>query len=240
METEEVEGTQPKVVIDGVEYATWEEAQARIDEKSRAADEKFRKASDVRQAAASQFEEAERLRKQAEEAQRFSQPNGQDLPDPSMDADGFVTAKIREALTPYQQAITNIGAAYQDLQAKYNTIAAKSSGVDVEAVRQRVREKFADEPATVAMILNSPKLMAEQQQVMEAELYSNDISRLRKEKEAAKQRNLIESGASGESGTGPKVPSAKDFAGMSSDEQQKWIDRAIDDPAIAEAIVAKG
>jgi hypothetical protein len=240
METEEVEGAQPKFVIDGVEYATYEEAQARIDEKSRTADAKFRDASEARQAAASQYEEAERLRRQAEEAQRFSQPNGQELPDPSTDADGFVTAKIQEALKPYQQAMTQVGAAYQDLQAKYNAIAAKSSGVDVDAVRQRVREKYADEPATASMILASPKLMADQQQIMEAEIYSDDISRLRREKEAAKQRNQIESGASGEGGTGPRVPSPKDFAGMSSEEQQKWFDKAQDDPAIAEAIFSKG
>jgi len=228
METdEELESTQPKFVVDGVEYGSYEEAQARLDEKSKAADAKFREAAEVRQSAASQFEEFERQRQQAQDAQRFSQPNGTELPDPSTDADGFVTAKIQQALTPYQQYLQQMGGAYRDLQTKYNALAARTGGVDVDAVKARVREKFADEPATASMILASPKLMAEQQQLMEAEAHADDLATIRKQKEAEKAQLKTESGATGEGGNGFRVPTAEEYERMSSAEQLR-VDKVID------------
>jgi len=220
----------PKWVIDGVEYDSLEKAQARLDEKSKWADKMAQERADLDRKHASLQEQLQRM--QAErDAQQTQQTDGIDP-----ETINVVRRVMEPELRRRDQLIQQLGGYARGLEGRLNDLSVRSSGIDVNKVRARVRENFADSPADMNMILSSPRLLAEQAKLLEMETHQTDIDRVLDEKRRQKAAITTQSGETG-APRGLRVPTPAELEAMPDAEYAKVMDRANRDPEYAKALL---
>lgn len=216
---EQVQSPTHQWVIDGVEYDSFEAAQARVTEKSLAADKTFRDAADERK----QLQQ-ERDNWQTQNA-RQSEPNPGDSP-----FDAETTANLDRYFQRLQsQQTRQIGGYLRGLEQRINEMSIRNSVGDPEGVKAWVREHYADAPADMNMILASPRLLADQAKLMEMDRNKDDIQRVLEEKRTRKASLTTQSGdAAAVHGNG--VPTPAQVEKYSEAEYAKFAARVERDP----------
>ena len=237
-DVEEVEGqAQVPIVINGIEYASLEEAQAKLEEKAKASDLKFREAADLRKEAAERFEEIERRKTESE---RPHPPQGNGTPpDPSVDPDGWLEHKLQNRMSNYEKMMQQLGGYVRTMHSDLQQLKAGSTGIDTAAVKRYVEDKYAHNPVLKSAILSDTTAMKEAYQAMQAEAHSDDLTRLQTEREQRKQQTTTQSGAAGAGSREARIPTAEEINGYSNAEFAKFEKRLEEDPAFRKAVMGQ-
>ena len=236
-ELEQDEGQKPTpIVINGIEYASLEEAVAKLEEKSKASDKKFQDAAELRREAADRFEEIERRKVPESDRQQAPEGNGH-APDPSVDPDGWLAYKMKTLMSPYEQMMQQMGGYVRSMHSDLQQLKAGASGVDTAAVRKYVEEKYAHNPVLKAAILSDAMAMKEASQAMRAEAHSEDLTRLQSEREERKRATTTQSGAAGAGSREERIPTAEEIGKMSRAEFMKFEKRLEEDPKFRAAVM---